>query len=71
MKKIKRLLSVFVSALAVTSCFDMTEHPYTLMDASNYFTDEASVKQAIANIYAQERPKFLAIFLIATPKIVY
>lgn len=55
MKKITKLISVFISALAVTSCFDMTEHPYTLMDASNYFTDESAVKQAIANIYAQEQ----------------
>ena len=55
MKKITKLLSIFISSLAVTSCFDMTEHPYTLMDASNYFTDETAVKQAIANIYAQEQ----------------
>ena len=55
MKKITKLIAVFISSLAVTSCFDMTEHPYTLMDASNYFTDETAVKQAIANIYAQEQ----------------
>lgn len=55
MKKITKLIAVCMSALAVSSCFDMTEHPYTLMDASNYYTDETAVKQAIANIYAQEQ----------------
>ena len=55
MKKISIILSVLFASLAVTSCFDMEEHPFTLLDAGNYFTDETSVKQVIANIYAQEQ----------------
>ena len=55
MKKISIILSVLFAGLAATSCFDMEEHPFTLLDAGNYFTDETSVKQVIANIYAQEQ----------------
>lgn len=54
MKKIKVFLAAALSSLAVTSCFDMAEHPFTLLDSSNYFTDEISIKQVIANIYAAE-----------------
>ena len=53
MKKISIILSLLVAGFAATSCFDMEEHPFTLLDAGNYFTDETSVKQVIANIYAQ------------------
>ena len=55
MNAIKKVLLTIASGLALTGCFDMTEHPYTLLDASNYFTDENSVKQVIAHIYAQEQ----------------
>ena len=55
MKKFYIILSSLFLALAATSCFDMEEHPFTLLDAGNYFTDEGSVKQVIANIYAQEQ----------------
>ena len=55
MKKISIILSVLIAGLAATSCFDMDEHPFTLLDAGNYFSDEAAVKQVIANIYAQEQ----------------
>ena len=55
MKKISIFLSLLVAGLATTSCFDMEEHPFTLLSASTYFTDEAAVKQVIANIYAQEQ----------------
>lgn len=55
MKKISIILSLLVAGFAATSCFDMEEHPFTLLDAGNYFTDETSVKQVIANIYAQEQ----------------
>ena len=52
MKKISIILSVLIAGLAATSCFDMEEHPFTLLDAGNYFSDEAAVKQVIANILA-------------------
>lgn len=55
MKTIKLAIALLLSGLAISSCFNMDEHPFTLLDASNYFTDEASVKQVIANIYAQEQ----------------
>lgn len=55
MNAIKKFLVMAISGLAFTGCFDMTEHPYTLLDASNYFTDENSVKQVVAHIYAQEQ----------------
>ena len=55
MNAIKKFLVIAISGLAFTGCFDMTEHPYTLLDASNYFTDENSIKQVIAHIYAQEQ----------------
>lgn len=55
MNTIKKFLVTIISGLALSGCFDMTEHPYTLLDASNYFTDENSIKQVIANIYAQEQ----------------
>ena len=55
MNAIKKFLVMAISGLAFTGCFDMTEHPYTLLDASNYFTDENSIKQVIAHIYAQEQ----------------
>ena len=55
MKKISIILSVLIAGLAATSCFDMEEHPFTLLDAGNYFSDESAVKQVIANIYAQEQ----------------
>ena len=55
MNAIKKVLISIVSGLALTGCFDMTEHPYTLLDASNYFTDENSIKQVVAHIYAQEQ----------------
>lgn len=54
-KMINKFLSLVAVAVAATSCFDMEEHPFTLLDATNYFTDETSVKQVIANIYAQEQ----------------
>ena len=55
MNAIKKFLVIAISGLAFTGCFDMTERPYTLLDASNYFTDENSIKQVIAHIYAQEQ----------------
>ena len=55
MNAIKKFLVMAISGLAFTGCFDMTERPYTLLDASNYFTDENSIKQVIAHIYAQEQ----------------
>lgn len=55
MNTIKKFLVMLISGLAFTGCFDMTERPYTLLDASNYFTDENSIKQVIAHIYAQEQ----------------
>ena len=55
MNAIKKFLVTIISGLALSGCFDMTEHPYTLLDASNYFTDENSVKQVVAHIYAQEQ----------------
>lgn len=51
----KSIVGLFAASVAVTSCFDMEEHPFTMLSAGNYFTDEASVKQVIANIYAQEQ----------------
>ena len=57
MNAIKKVLISIVSGLALTGCFDMTEHPYTLLDASNYFTDENSIKQVVAHIYAQEQDR--------------
>lgn len=56
MKKIHTsLIALLACGLTFTGCFDMDEHPYTLLDASNYFKDETSVMQVIANIYAQEQ----------------
>ena len=55
MNAIKKFLVIAISGLAFTGCFDMTERPYTLLDASNYFTEENSIKQVIAHIYAQEQ----------------
>ena len=55
MNAIKKFLVMAISGLAFTGCLDMTERPYTLLDASNYFTDENSIKQVIAHIYAQEQ----------------
>lgn len=51
----KSIVGLFAASVAVTSCFDMEEHPFTMLSAGNYFTNEASVKQVIANIYAQEQ----------------
>ena len=55
MNAIKKFLVIAISGLAFTGCFDMTERTFTLLDASNYFTDENSIKQVIAHIYAQEQ----------------
>ena len=54
MKKIRIFLSLMVAGLAATSCFDMDEHPFTLLDAEKFYSDENSIKQVIANIYGAE-----------------
>ncbi len=55
MKKISILLSLLLAGVAITGCFDMKEHPFTLLDAENYYTNEDAIKQVIANIYAAEQ----------------
>lgn len=55
MKKISILLSTLLAGMTVTGCFDMDEHPFSLLDASTYFTSESAVKQVIGNIYSQEQ----------------
>ena len=52
---LKSIAGLVAASLAATSCFDMEEHPFTMLSPDNYFTDESSVKQVIANIYAQEQ----------------
>ena len=52
---LKSIAGLVAASLAATGCFDMEEHPFTMLSPDNYFTDESSVKQVIANIYAQEQ----------------
>lgn len=52
---LKSIAGLVAASLAATGCFDMEEHPFTMLSPGNYFTDESSVKQVIANIYAQEQ----------------
>lgn len=52
---LKSIAGLVAASLAATGCFDMEEHPFTMLSPDNYFTNEASVKQVIANIYAQEQ----------------
>lgn len=52
---LKSIAGLVAASLAATGCFDMEEHPFTMLSPNNYFTDESSVKQVIANIYAQEQ----------------
>ncbi len=55
MKTMKKLILNIALVLAVnlsaTSCFDLTEQTFDRIDASLYFTDENSVKGAIASVY--------------------
>ena len=51
----KSIFGMLMLSFAATSCFDMEEHPFTMLSADNFFTDEASVRQVIANIYAQQQ----------------
>lgn len=52
MKKIiKNIVLFLATGLTATSCFDLTEETFDKIDSSLYFTDENSVKGAIAAVY--------------------
>ena len=52
---IKNIIGCLALSFSATSCFDMEEVPFTMLSPDNYFVDEASINQVIANIYAQEQ----------------
>lgn len=53
MKNIKKLLAVslMTTAMALTSCTDLTEEPYHILTSDNYFTDKASVEATVLRPY--------------------
>jgi len=52
MKKfINNIALLLATGLIVTSCFDLTEETFNKIDSKLYFTDENSVKGAIAAVY--------------------
>ncbi|WP_278625268.1 RagB/SusD family nutrient uptake outer membrane protein [Parabacteroides gordonii] len=53
MKNIKSLcaVSLMATAMAFTSCTDLTEEPFNILTSDNYFTDKASVEATVLRPY--------------------
>ncbi|MCD8270764.1 MAG: hypothetical protein LUD46_21605 [Parabacteroides sp.] len=53
MKNIKSLcaVSLMATAMAFTSCTDLTEEPFHILTSDNYFTDKASVEATVLRPY--------------------
>ena len=53
MKNIKSLcaVSLMATAMAFTSCSDLTEEPFNILTSDNYFTDKASVEATVLRPY--------------------
>jgi hypothetical protein len=57
-KVILNIVLLLATAFTVTSCFDLTEQTFSEIDSSLYYTDETSVKGAVAAVYSSAAISF-------------